>query len=67
MRIVLHLYVVYDSFVVLTNGTDALVVLLQYCAKSLRMKLKNLYIKIGVGTSTQYLSVHELVNILAEI
>ena len=32
----------------------------------LKMKLKNLYIKIGTGTSTRYLPVHELANILGE-
>ena len=40
------------------------VLLLPYCMVFLRMKLKNLYIKIGTGTSTQYLPAHELSNIL---
>ena len=43
-----------------------LVLLLLYCAILLRMKLKNLYTKIGTGTSTWYLPVHELANILGE-
>ena len=70
MRIIPHLYWAlnfeYDSFVVLTGDTDVLVLLLRYCAIFLRMKLKNLYIKIGTGTSTWYLPVHELANILGE-
>ena len=39
---------------------------LRYCAIFLRMKLKNLYIKIGTRTSTRYLPVHELANIFGE-
>ena len=54
MRIIPHRYWAlnfeYDSFVVLTNDTDVLVLLLRYCAIFLRMKLKNLYKKIGTGT-----------------
>ena len=56
----------YDSFFVLTNDTKVLVLLLRYCAIFLRMKLKNLYIKIRTGTSTRYLPLHELANILGE-
>ena len=70
MRIIPHLYRAlnfeYDSFVVLTKGTDVSVLLLRYCGIFLRKKLKNLYIKIGTGTSTQYIPVHELGNILGE-
>ena len=70
MRIIPHLYWAsnfeYASFVVLTNDTDVLVILLRYYAIFLRMKLKSLYIKIGTGTSTQYLPIHELPNILGE-
>ena len=53
MRIIPHRYWAlnfeYDSFVVLTNDTDVLVLLLRYCAIFLRMKLKNLYKKLGQG------------------
>ena len=70
MRIIPHLYWAlnfeYDSFVVLMNDTDVLVLLLRHCLIFLRMKLKNLYIKIRTGTSTQYLPVHELANILRQ-
>ena len=70
MRIIPHLYWAlnfeYDSFAVLMNDTDVLVLLLRHCLIFLRMKLKNLYIKIRTGTSTQYLPVHELANILRQ-
>ena len=70
MRIIPHLYWAlnfeYDSFVVLTNDADVLVLLLQYCVIFLRMKLKNPYIKIGTGTSTRYLPVNQLADILVE-
>ena len=70
MRIIPHLYWAlnfeYDTFVVLANDTDVLILLLRYCAIFLRMKLKNLYIKIGTGTSTRYLAVHELAYILGD-
>ena len=70
MRIIPHLYWAlnfeYDSFVVLTNDTDVSVLLLRYCAIFLRMKLKNLYMKIGTGTNTRCLPVHELTNIHGE-
>ena len=56
----------YDSHVVLMSDTDVLVLLLRYCAIFLRMKLKNLYIKIGTGTSARYLPFHEVANILGE-
>ena len=61
MRIIPHLYCAlkfdYDSFVVLTNNTDVLVLLLRYCAIFLRKKYK-IGAGIGTETSTQYLSVH---------
>ena len=70
MRINTHLYWAlsfeYNSFVVLMNDTDVLILLLQYCAIFSRMKLKKLYIKIGTETSTRYLPVHELTNVLGE-
>ena len=70
MRIIPHLYWAlnfeYDSFVVLTNDTDVLVLLLLHCPKFLRIKLKNLYIKIETQTSTRYLPVHELAKILGD-
>ena len=70
MRIIPHLYWAlnfeYYLFVVLTNDTDVLVLLLRYCAIFLRTKLKNLCIKIGTGTSKRYLPVHELANIFGE-
>ena len=57
MRIIPYLYWAldfeYNSLVVLTNGSDVLVLLLRYCAIFLRMKLKNLYIKIGTGTNIE--------------
>ena len=53
----------YELFVVLTNDTDVLVLLLLYCAIFLKMKMKNLYIKIGIETTTRYLPVHEFSNI----
>ena len=70
MRIIPHLYWALnfenDSFDVLTNDT-VLVLLLRYCAIFLRMKLKNLYIKIvWTGTNTWYLPDHELAIILGE-
>ena len=70
MRIIPHLYWAlnfeYGLFVVLTNEPDVLVLLLRYRAIFLRMKLKNLYIRTGTGTSIRYLPVHELGNILGE-
>ena len=70
MRIIPHLCWVfkfeYDSFVVLTNDTDVLVLLQGYCTIFLITKLRNLYIKIETGTTTQHLPIHEFANTLGE-
>ena len=70
MRIIPHLYWASNfesaSFVVLTNVTDVLVLLLRYYTIFLRMKLKSLYIKIRTGITTRYLPIYELANILGE-
>ena len=49
-----------NSFVVLSNDTDILLLLLRYTHVYMSLGLKSLYMRIGIGRNTRFLSIHKL-------
>ena len=59
-----YYFALHKKLVVLSNDTDVIVGLIYQCHDLLKEGLKELWFRAGVGTTTRYIPVHVLVNIL---